>query len=189
MGPFSGRMTEGSSEPSNRRLTRVRRVFAERAAAAAGSQPASPSTAGQGMLDLDLDSKSLKELVQVATGIPANQQKLTFGMRGPLDCDESLLQDCGLSDGSEVRLTLKPKAPKKLLQDVQAHQNKSWQVEPPRADWSLQKPFLRPDALEFTKALPRCSPRSTVNSWNSTEPKSSKPLLWRSMKSPALCPS
>lgn len=184
MGPFSGRKAEGSSEPSNRRLTRVRRVFTERAAA--GSQHASPSTAGQGMLDLD--SKSLKELVQVATGIPANQQKLTFGMRGPLDCDESLLKDCGLRDGSEIRLMLKPKAPKRLLQDSQAHPDESWQVEPARADWCLQKPYLRTDTLEFTKATPRFSPRLIVNSWNSTDPKSSKPLLWRSMKSPVLCP-
>lgn len=180
MGPFSGRMAEGSSEPSNRRLTRVRRVFAERAAA--GSQHASPSTAGQGILDLD--SKSLKELVQVATGIPANQQKLTFGMRGPLDCDESLLQDCGLGDGSEVRLMLKPKAPKKLVQDSQAHPYESLQVEPACADWNLQDSFRRTDTLEFTKAIPRFAPRLIVNSWNSTEPKSTKPLLWRSMKSP-----
>eukprot|EP00930_Biecheleria_cincta_P059643 TRINITY_DN45357_c0_g1_i1.p1 TRINITY_DN45357_c0_g1~~TRINITY_DN45357_c0_g1_i1.p1 ORF type:complete len:389 (+),score=53.16 TRINITY_DN45357_c0_g1_i1:31-1197(+) len=185
MGPFSGRIAKGSSEPSNRRLMRVRRVFAERTAATS-SQHASPSTADQGVLDLD--NKSLKELVQVATGIPANQQKLTFGMRGPLDCDESLLHDCGLVDGSEIRLMLKPKAPKKLLQDSQAHQDESWQVEPPRADWNLRKPFLRTDTLEFTMALPRFAPRLIVNSWNSTEPKSTKPLLWRSMKSPVLCP-
>lgn len=183
MGPFSGRITEGSSEPSNRRLTRVRRVFAEHADAVADCQPASKSTAGQRMLDLD--EKSLKELVQVATGIPANQQKLTFGMRGPLDCDESLLQDCGLTDGSEVRLALKPKAPKKLLQDVQAHHNESWQVERVSEEWSLRKPFARPDALAFTKAVPKNSPRSIVSSWKETMPKAKKPLFWRSMDCPS----
>jgi len=111
-GPYAGKMPEGG------RLTPVKALLAEQFAATGefeesqahhlleafwSAEPGERQQAPQ-----DIRVPSLKELVEVATGVPVNEQKLCFGMRGPLDNDASLLCECDVVDGSIVRLTVKP---------------------------------------------------------------------------------
>eukprot|EP00931_Biecheleriopsis_adriatica_P030658 TRINITY_DN18052_c0_g1_i2.p1 TRINITY_DN18052_c0_g1~~TRINITY_DN18052_c0_g1_i2.p1 ORF type:complete len:365 (+),score=57.45 TRINITY_DN18052_c0_g1_i2:33-1127(+) len=53
-------------------------------------------------------AKSLKELVEAATGIPIRQQKLTYGLRGPLEKDHYAVSDYDMDNGSVISLTIKP---------------------------------------------------------------------------------
>eukprot|EP00440_Ansanella_granifera_P054962 gb/GFBE01059582.1/.p1 GENE.gb/GFBE01059582.1/~~gb/GFBE01059582.1/.p1 ORF type:complete len:391 (+),score=53.41 gb/GFBE01059582.1/:1-1173(+) len=51
---------------------------------------------------------SLKELVEAATGVAVDQQKLCFELRGPLEDDSQTLGEVGIRDGSTVILRHKP---------------------------------------------------------------------------------
>mmetsp|Transcript_15768 Transcript_15768/g.34608 ORF Transcript_15768/g.34608 Transcript_15768/m.34608 type:complete len:517 (-) Transcript_15768:104-1654(-) len=55
----------------------------------------------------DRASKSLKELVEAATGVPVKDQKLVFNQRGPLDDHSRRLDEVGIVHGAQLRLTVK----------------------------------------------------------------------------------
>merc|ERR1719230_1883766 len=50
---------------------------------------------------------SVKDLIEAATGIPADVQKLTFGRRGPLEDPKKQLHRCDIGHGALLYLSIK----------------------------------------------------------------------------------
>eukprot|EP00440_Ansanella_granifera_P029836 gb/GFBE01032408.1/.p1 GENE.gb/GFBE01032408.1/~~gb/GFBE01032408.1/.p1 ORF type:complete len:369 (+),score=58.31 gb/GFBE01032408.1/:1-1107(+) len=107
LGPLTGRIVQGERVPQNRRLTKVRGLLAERWKPPPGSEQDHDNA-------FDAPALSLKELVEAATGVPIKQQKLSFGLRGPLNNDDLAVAECDIRDGSVINLSVKPSSSKKV---------------------------------------------------------------------------
>jgi len=55
-----------------------------------------------------VDSPSLKELIEVVSGVPVSAQKVVLRVFGPLDNDDRRLHEFGFRDGTHVALSIKP---------------------------------------------------------------------------------
>lgn len=122
LGPFAGKRSEGSSG----RMTPLRTLLSQREAETMGDCANRskvheydledgcfiPSSEVIKETSLNEQSQqvalSLKELVEVATGIEVNRQKLVHSKRGPLDNNGTYVADCDIKDGSVIKLSVKP---------------------------------------------------------------------------------
>eukprot|EP00441_Pelagodinium_beii_P046713 CAMPEP_0197620142 /NCGR_PEP_ID=MMETSP1338-20131121/1008_1 /TAXON_ID=43686 ORGANISM="Pelagodinium beii, Strain RCC1491" /NCGR_SAMPLE_ID=MMETSP1338 /ASSEMBLY_ACC=CAM_ASM_000754 /LENGTH=398 /DNA_ID=CAMNT_0043189235 /DNA_START=90 /DNA_END=1286 /DNA_ORIENTATION=- len=187
-GPLCGRIPPGKTKPLNRRLTPVRLLLAQRM----GSSIDEFDLQSQVSKIKSLDAVNLKELIEIATGIPIGKQVVCFGTRGALN-DEDTLEYSGLQDGAVVKLRLKTRWKPGKEEETQAiiagdeklsqQAEVSWQIAPPSPPWNVRQPHTR--VREFNVANPRFAPHLEVNSWKQTRSTlDSQTATWREMKTP-----
>eukprot|EP00931_Biecheleriopsis_adriatica_P117704 TRINITY_DN9319_c0_g1_i1.p1 TRINITY_DN9319_c0_g1~~TRINITY_DN9319_c0_g1_i1.p1 ORF type:complete len:350 (+),score=44.16 TRINITY_DN9319_c0_g1_i1:55-1104(+) len=104
-GPSSGRMLSGKPDCYAGRVLPLPGPLKALLAQRIANSP--DSVNGICACDGSEEPASLKELVEAATGVPVHQQKLTFGLRGPLESDSQTLEEAGLRDGSVIALRRK----------------------------------------------------------------------------------
>lgn len=110
--------------------------------------------------------KSLKELVEAATGVPILQQKLCSSKRGPLEKDDCRLVDYDIADRSVITLAVKPSCskhvpPRRGPWVCRSHvDSNAWQISGVLSNWNCSTVVSRRVELDSTSAPKTPKPKN-----------------------------